>query len=262
MRKWIVLGAIVACLGGLGAVAAGTKLVNSPATADLGPCQTSPASETQPTFVVVIGNNASDAQLVPTHLRHLTQVVLPQAEAEHGRVVVGEIADDSQRDPTLVADISLLPSGDGSDNPENQADWAAHESAQLLSCVNTALAKAPANRSDVFGALAWAANVLPPQASDRHIVLLSDDINTTEGCNLTGRDISTSGRQRVADDCGKADYSGLAGTDVWLAGVGLSSGDDAATSLTPTTLTEFWSWFVASHGGRVSRAGATLLPGE
>jgi hypothetical protein len=260
MYKWIAVAIAIVSLACAGATAAGMKLINKPPTSD-GRCRTAPASPTQPTYVIAIGTNASDAGLVDTHLRHLTEVVLPRAAADHARVVIGTISADSERKPTLVADVSLLASGDASDNPENQAAWASQKTSELVACARaTTTTGEAANRSDVFGALAWASSVLPPHADGRHVVLLSDDINTTEGCNLTGRDISKTGRQLVADDCGTADYSGLTDADVWLGGVGLSEGEDATTaSLTPSTLTEFWTWFVASHNGHVSRAGATLL---
>lgn len=262
MRKWIAVTAAVACLAAAGAAAAGLKLVNEPPTSDLGPCRTAPAADTQPAYVVAIGTNASDARLVETHMRHLSEVVLPQAAADNARIVIGTISADSEREPRLVADVSLLATGDASDNPENQAMWAEQKTEEILACVRAAASGEAADRSDVFGALAWAANVLPLRAEGRHVVLLSDDINTTAGCNLTGRDISAAGRQLVADECGTPDYRGLDGTDVWLGGVGLSGGGDATAAVTPSTLTEFWTWFVTSHGGHVSRSGATLLPGE
>jgi hypothetical protein len=261
VKKWILV-AVVASFAVIGvAAAAGYNLVAESHSTDLGPCRTEPASETQPTYVVAIGTNSSDAALAETHERHLEEVVLPAAIADNARIVVGTVSGDSAREPTLVADLSLLPTGDGSDNPENQATYSSQKAAELAQCVKSALAARPSDRTDVFGALAWAANVMPPTASVRHVVLLSDAINTTEGCNLTGRDISPSGRQHVFDQCGSAEYAGLAGADVWLGGAGLTNGGDATPSqLTPSAVIEFWTAFVESHGAHVSRAGATLLP--
>src|SRR5207253_5160672 len=142
--------------------------------------------------------------------------------------------------------------GDSADNPDNQASWADSKTSEVLGCTRAALTRLRSDRSDVFGALGWAANVLPRRATTRRIVLLSDDINTTEGCNLTGRDISTAGREVIARDCGTANYHGLAGSDVWLAGIGLSTARDSTATVTPSTLLEFWPWFIASHGGAVS----------
>jgi hypothetical protein len=261
MWKWIAATTAVLVLACGIAVATGADLIHQPPTSELGECRTEPASNSQATIVVLLGTNASDASLVSTHMRHLQEVVLPEAARDGARVIEGTISGDSERSPTLVADISFLPTGEGSDNPENQETWADDQTDVFLRCTRAALLDEPADRSDVFGALAWGSNLLPDHAELRRIVVLSDAINTTEGCNLTGRDIdSADGRAAVMADCGGADLSGLTATEVWLAGVGLSSGADSTGTLTPSELEAFWSWFVADKGGRVTRAGTTLLP--
>ncbi|MBV6509615.1 MAG: hypothetical protein JJLCMIEE_02710 [Acidimicrobiales bacterium] len=261
MWKWIAATMALLALVGAVAVVTGAELINKPPSSDMGECQTEAASASQGTVVVLIGTNASDATLEDIHLRHLQDVVLPDAARNGARVIEGTISNDSERDPTLVADISFMPTGEGSDNPENQVKWADDQKEMFLRCTRNGLVREPADRSDVFGAISWASSLLPERAEPRRIVVLSDAINTTEGCNLTGRDIvSSAGRAAVMADCGGSNFTGLAGTEIWLGGVGMSSGGDSTGTRTPSQLEDFWSWFIAEHRGRVTRAGTTLLP--
>jgi hypothetical protein len=98
MRKWI--GAIIVLVVFAGVAAAVIKLITDSSTADLGPCRTAPASDTQPTYVSALGTIS--------------------AESEGGQ--------------TLIADISLQPFGEASDNPENEAVWVQRKTAEILRC--------------------------------------------------------------------------------------------------------------------------------
>lgn len=261
MGKWIAVAGVALALAVAAVVAnGGIDLLAEQSESDLGPCRSTPASAEQPVTVVLVGVNASDAELREAHMRHFREVVLPAVERERARLVVGTISGDSARRPRLVADVSFRMTGDGSDNPENQSAFVDDVVMKAVDCVDSAFDGEPADRTDIFGALSWGSGLLPDAAFSRRLVLLTDGINTTEGCNLTGRDATAGGRDGVFADCARGHFEGLARSEVWLAGVGLSAeAGDYAGSLTPGILEEFWSAFVSLHHGVVTRAGATLI---
>jgi hypothetical protein len=211
-------------------------------------------------MTILVDATRSDVSQQSTEERVVQQVLMPYAAANHDRVVLSLVNGSSYTGSSVVADVSFAFS---SDNPNVVRRETKTGTKLLMAKLEAALTSTPpAQATDVFGALAWSANVLRQtdvvQPRGDVVVLISDAISTLEGCNLTVRDLSTAAvRQRVLADCATPLPKFPPGTTLWGSGAGTDPGIGTNRAL---DLEDLYRQYAQVAGLRFGRWGPQLLP--
>jgi hypothetical protein len=207
---------------------------------------------------VVFGHSASEANETSLYLSQFQDVVLPEASAAASSVQVTVSGDEGFSTATVVAHANLDVSAQAAGNYKRASELSEEAVAGIVQATQTALDAPPAQVSDPFGAISFAALQLQQYPGvPRQLVYMGDGWATApSGCLLAARDLTRV--QDVLANCAPNPVD-LDGVEVSLIGLGtdLQGQIDTARALGLITLYTTW---IEANGGDVVRVGATWAP--
>jgi hypothetical protein len=219
-------------------------------------------SEPEPSGAVMVllpdlsesGVAAQDAQR-----RHVTEVFAGVAAEHEARVLLASI-DEAALDDPHIDESATFDTSAAQGNPKGREDIRRLARATLAEEVYTlfAAASSGAPKTDLSGALAWAAATLRTAGTGwKGIAVLGDAVSTAAPCNMLLAppvDVDT-----AIAACFPAGVPDLAGVEVWFAGATAYAGTDRPP-VAADVLEQFWTAVVERGGGTVVAFAPTVLP--
>jgi len=158
-------------------------------------------------------------------VRMLGNVVVPTAARRGDRLILALVSDASTTHPSVVADedfAHLIAMAGG--NPVEEARLINDAKGAITNDLERVLKNRPsAPASDWFGAMVWSEQTFAefPPSTPKRLTTLGDLVNTTPGCSLGLRDLSTVNVPQVIQSCTDGYLPDFRGVVVVQGGAGL-----------------------------------------